>query len=56
MGETRLTLNFFLSFIQILLISISIVNFSFTAIDIISTSSIHQSTKHVDFSLKIDHQ
>lgn len=24
-------------------------------IDIISTSSIHQSTKHVDFSLKIDH-
>lgn len=23
-------------------------------IDIISTSSIHQSTKHVDFSLKID--
>ncbi|KAE8224235.1 hypothetical protein CF319_g2850 [Tilletia indica] len=26
------------------------------AIDIISTSSIHQSTKHVDFSLKIDQQ
>lgn len=26
-----------------------------TDIDIISTSSIHQSTKHVDFSLKIDH-
>lgn len=25
------------------------------AIDIISTSAIHQSTQHVDFSLKIDH-
>ncbi|WFD31234.1 nicotinate-nucleotide diphosphorylase (carboxylating) [Malassezia sp. CBS 17886] len=25
------------------------------AIDIISTSAIHQSTKHIDFSLKIDH-
>jgi nicotinate-nucleotide pyrophosphorylase len=25
-----------------------------SAIDIISTSAIHQSTKHVDFSLKIE--
>lgn len=25
------------------------------AIDIISTSSIHQSTRHIDFSLKVDH-
>lgn len=28
--------------------------FASTAIDIISTSSIHQSTKHIDFSLKVD--
>ena len=26
-----------------------------TAIDIVSTSAIHQSTQHVDYSLKIDH-